>query len=314
MFPDAPKPDPDVLTYCNDLVREWQSGERDFSDVASDLQLIIDETDNPANEALAEYQLGYMQGYRAHYDVSIAHFQIASDISERIGDQRTVLNCTLSIGENYRHKGDFTGARQLFQQVSRTAGEQGRFFLQSYARHNEGLVLLALDQLASARAAFDEALHLCEEWTDEQLMHLPAFQSSVHCSLAEVDLQEGYHESAWGHARQSLELAFSVKQPPVIAHISRVMGNILTTIDAPPEADIISTDPDDYYMIAIESFREIKAEGEVGRTLYAHALSLAERGQNSPARRKLQQAMFIFARLGMTDDAAKASEAQYRLG
>ena len=52
------------------------------------------------------------------------------------------------------------------------------------------------------------------------------------------------------------------------------------------------------------------AEGELAKTMYEHGRSLMRRDKKMPAARKLQQAMVIFTRLGMVDDAAKAAEAQ----
>ncbi len=47
--------------------------------------------------------------------------------------------------------------------------------------------------------------------------------------------------------------------------------------------------------------------------MLAHARCLAGHGRRTTAARKLQQAMIIFTRLGMTDDAAQAAEAQLQV-
>jgi hypothetical protein len=69
-------------------------------------------------------------------------------------------------------------------------------------------------------------------------------------------------------------------------------------------------DPDEYFRLAIDVFREMNMEAERARTVFAHARSLAHRGRKTMAVRMLQQVMVMFTDLGMVDDAAKAAQAQ----
>jgi hypothetical protein len=51
-------------------------------------------------------------------------------------------------------------------------------------------------------------------------------------------------------------------------------------------------------------------EGDVAKTMFARGKSLVRRGKKASAAKLFQQALVIFEKLGMRDDAAKAAEAQ----
>jgi hypothetical protein len=134
----------------------------------------------------------------------------------------------------------------------------------------------------------------------------------VYHGLAVIFLNDGDVHAAWKKAKLALRTARTINQPLAVGQASRTMGEVLTTLEAPPE-DVggeFSVDPDEHFKASVAAFEELDSEGEVARTLHAHARSLAKRGKRVPAARKLQQAMLVFARLGMVDDAAKAAEAQ----
>jgi hypothetical protein len=63
----------------------------------------------------------------------------------------------------------------------------------------------------------------------------------------------------------------------------------------------------------LEQFKQVKAEAEVGKTLFAQGKSFAKRNRRNSAGRLFQQAIVIFTKLGMNDDAAKAAEEQLRV-
>jgi hypothetical protein len=93
---------------------------------------------------------------------------------------------------------------------------------------------------------------------------------------------------------------------------NRTLGEVLLAFEDRTELgdDEFSADPGEYFRAALESFQEMDAEGERARTMFAHARCLAKQGRRVAAARLLQQAMLIFAQLGMVDDSAKAAESQ----
>jgi hypothetical protein len=165
-----------------------------------------------------------------------------------------------------------------------------------------------MGQYQAARDLLDEAYQLSQEWPPDART-LPVLLCEIHHGLAVIQLNDGQPQAAWSHATRALEIAQTHQNPLHIGYANRTAGEVLTMLEAPP-GDGFSDDPDLYFQAANQAFRGIAAEGEVARTLYAHGKSLARRGRRITSARKLQQAMDIFTRLGMIDDAARAAEAQ----
>ena len=97
--------------------------------------------------------------------------------------------------------------------------------------------------------------------------------------------------------------------PVRLGFAHRAIGDVMTELGESPDPEF-GNDPDEHYQAAVDAFRQIKAEGEVGKTFFAQGQSLTKRHKRRLAGRKFQQAMVIFTKLGMTDDASKAAEAQ----
>jgi hypothetical protein len=171
-------------------------------------------------------------------------------------------------------------------------------------------MLLSMEHIDGARNMLEKAYQLVVQGKNSE-QQLAVF-CEIHHGLASVYVKLGQHDQAWRHALNSLTIARGVEQPLMLGFANRAMGEVVSALGALPSHanPSLSNDPDEYYRAASEAFREIKAEGELARTMYAHALSLAARGRGMTAARKLQQAMIIFTRLGMADDAAKAAHAQ----
>jgi tetratricopeptide (TPR) repeat protein len=307
------EPTPEFNNRCTELLQRWQSGDLPFKDAVTRMESLSREAQEskiPANHGRAELLLGVMQGYRANLDVSIRHFERARVLFEQVGNRRRIVGAILNLGESYRLKGNFSRARQLFRAAYEAAEEIGNTETQANAACNEGLMLLSMEHIESARTALEKAYLLAVQGQNsEQQMGLFC---EIHHGLASVYVKTGQRDKAWKHAFNALTLARAIEQPLMLGFANRAMGEVLSALGVLPQyADsTLSRDPDDYYRAASEAFQDIKAEGEVARTMYVHALSLAARGRGMTAARKLQQAMIIFTRLGMADDAAKAAHAQ----
>jgi tetratricopeptide (TPR) repeat protein len=219
----------------------------------------------------------------------------------------------LNMGETYRYKGDFSRSRRLFRAAYETLGEVGDLANQTLAVANEGQVLLSMNQLDKARAALEEgdrlALQVDPNGEDETMTTLLC---EIHHGLAVIYLAQNDLHKAWDSAYFALKVAQRGKQPMQRGFANRAAGEVITALETSPDPELAS-DPDEYFRAASEAFREIELEGELARTMFAHARSLARRGKGVTAARKLQQVMIIFSKLGMSDDAAKAAELQRRV-
>jgi tetratricopeptide (TPR) repeat protein len=309
------EPTPELETQCNEIIRQWQAGELPFRDAAIAMNILREEAivkNHFANEGRVEYLLGYMQGYRSNLNISIKHFERARMLFSRVENEARVMRCDLNLGESYRQKGDFTKARRLFRSAYEKSILLGEIGTQTIARSNEGLMLLSMGQIESARAALNEALGLSKQWDDRNRTSLAGLLCEMHHGLAVISLNDNDLHKAWFQANRALEIAQEIEQPLNVGFASRTMGEVLTALEASPDEISVdeATRPDDYFRASIDAFRSLDAEGEMARTMHIYARCLVKQGRRVPAARTLQQATIIFAKLGMVDDAAKAAESQ----
>lgn len=309
---------PEYRERYNAIFDAWQSGKLVFVDAVTQIETlrrIAVRAGDIANQGGAELLMGIMQGYRANLNESIQHFEQARDLFSKVGNRERVATCTLNIGESYRLKGNFTQARRYFHAAYEAASQLQDVKMQVTALTNEGQMLISLGRYDQARAALEDAIQLSSEvWSDNARLEANRIDNlcEIHHALVAVYLQLGQPELAWEHARLSLRIAQEIQQSYRIGFANRAIAEVLTQLETPPDSSFDS-DPDTYYQAACEAFRELKAEGELGKTLCAQGKSLAKRGRKLQSARKLQQAMVIFTRLGMVDDAAKAAEAQLQV-
>lgn len=305
------EPTPEFNQRCLDVIRRWEGGDLPYKEAIAQVTALSQEAveaNHIANEARAEQLLGLIQHYRGNLNTSIRHNERARKLYQRVGNRVRTATMDLNQGENYRFKGDFTRARKLYRAAYDAAAELNNLPLQTMAALNEGLTLVAASQYDAARAALDEGLELIPRWTEED-PQLPSILCELHQGMAIIHLQDGNHEAAWSEALKALDAARKGGQPLQLGFANRILGEVVTMMESVPDAQF-SSDPDDYFRAAIDAFREINAEAELARTMFAQAKSLAIRGRRTTAARKLQQVMIIFTRLGMVDDAARAAEAQ----
>jgi tetratricopeptide (TPR) repeat protein len=312
-IPDA-NPTPDFYARSMTIVNRWQTGELPFQEAIEATHALGREalaSNHLANQGRVEQLLGYLQSLRGNLNTSIQHYERSRAFYSQVGNQRRIAICDLNLGEAYRYKGDFNRARALFDKAYQSFKELGDLEHEALSIGNRGQMLLSMGQHAAARADLLESYRLARQMPLDAHTRTELF-CEIHHALALLYLLENRVDKAWSEAKQAYSIALEVNQPLECGFANRAVAEVLTVMDTPP-GDGFSTDPDTYYTAANEAFREINAEGEMARTMFAHAKSLARRGRRMTAARKLQLAMVIFTRLGMVDDAAKAAEAQLQV-
>lgn len=296
------------------VLERWRQGEYPYQDAISELNEMAREatvSGHFANQGRAEHFLGYIQHYRGNLATSIMHYEKARALFLRVNNKKRVATIDLNQGENYRNKGEFSRARRLYRSAYEAATTLDDLPVQTMAITNEGLTLISLKDYAGARKALEEGLHLTESWpTDSRDVN--GLLCEIQHGLAALDLLADNPQSAWEHAAEALNYAQKGGESINIGYAARIMGDVLTEY-TPPESPDLPTSPDECYRAATDAFKHVNAEGELGRTLYCHAKSLARRNKRRAASLMFREAMVIFTRLGMTDDAAKAAEAQLKV-
>jgi tetratricopeptide (TPR) repeat protein len=308
------EPAPDFNARGLVVLERWQQGEFPFQEAVKALNEMSHEATRSghlANQGRAEHFLGYIQHYRGNLATSIMHYEKARALFAMVGNRKRVATIDLNQGENYRNKGDFIRARRLYRSAYESAATLDDVPLKTMAIANEGLSLISLKDYATARTALEEGLRLSYEWTVDDV-NLHTLSCELHHGLATLDLLADQPESAWQHATEAVAFARKGGESISIGYAARILGDVMTEFNAPVEEGMPTT-PDECYRMATEAFKHVNAEGELGRTLYSHAKSLARRNKRRAASLMFREAMVIFTRLGMTDDAAKAAEAQLKV-
>jgi tetratricopeptide (TPR) repeat protein len=311
------EPTPEFSEKCMRVIKHWEKGELPVDDVNQTLKSLAQEaaaSGHTANQARAEHLQGYMQAHQGNYNGSILHYKKARRLFNRVNNRAYIAKMDLNQGENYRYKGEFKRARRLYRSAYEAASDLGDQMVQTFAIINEGLTLISLNDYSLARQALQEGLALVDEWDEASYAQLPGLLTEAYHGLATIELAQEDPDKAWEYALQSLDHALRSQNKMNIGFAYRIVGDVMTELDDTGQltGDLPQT-PDEAYRAALSAFKDIGAEGEIGRTIFSHARSFARRGRRSHAAKLFREAMVVFTRHGMTDDAAKAAEAQLRV-
>jgi tetratricopeptide (TPR) repeat protein len=307
-----PEPTPEFNARCVEVHNIWADGNKPLAEAIADMMTLRGEaasTGAMANQARAETFLGIMYGYQGNLMSSIQYFERARALFTQVGNLRRIAICDLNLGETYRYKGDFNRARQFFERAYETHRGLNDRDNEATALCNRGQMFLSLGDLDRAHEDLSLAYSIARDLAEDNLRR-DVLICEIHRSLTSVYIAQGQLDRALQEAQAARAIAEMTQKPLDIGHANRAMGQALTALHLASATPDGSISPDSYFQRANEAFREINAEGEVARTMFEHATSLARRGRRIMAAKKLQLAIVIFTRLGMIDDAAKAAEAQ----
>ncbi len=313
------EPEPEFNDRCFQLLRMWDAAKvssRDLLNQLGNLAKEANESGHVTNLGRVEHLMGYVHHYLGNYNTSILHYEKSRRYYVRAGNRRRIATIDLNQGENYRLKGEFSRARTLYRTSYETSNAMDDHPMMSFALTNEGLVLVSVKDYVNARVALQQAYDLSLQWDrkvyNDALEEAESLRCEIFLGLAEIDLAENNYTSAWKNAVASLQNAQVVSEPRAIGMAYRILGDVLTVLKTPLNEGM-SSNPDDYYRQAMDHFKQVQAEGEIGRTVFAHARSLATRKNRLRAAQLFREAMVIFTRLEMTHDAVRAAEAQLKV-
>lgn len=316
---EVPSIDEKFRQRTTQIYEDWHKNEFPFSVAVTKLEALRQEAlaeSHDLNEANIYSTLGMMYGYRSGYDDSIKNFEKAREIFKTNEVTRSVATVDLNLGETYRLLGSFTRAKNFFRKAYEEAKVLGEIPLQVVALTNEGQMWFSLKSFDKARATLEKSLTLAEtEWvveTDNDKIRFADNACEIHHALARVHLDDDNPTEAWKHAVKSFEQAEYSGRIVRMGYAYRAFGDVITQLGESPDPDY-NSDVDYYYNEALSAFKQVKAEGEVAKTLLAQGQSLAKRDKKRSAGNKYQQAMVIFTRLGMMDSAADAAQAQIEI-
>lgn len=294
---------------CRRTVDDWASGHLPYKEVLKEiagLTLNAIYRNHSADQGRAEQVIGQIESQRGNLNAGNFHFERARSFYVSVGNPTYAALCDMSVGNNYRDKGDFRRALNLYEKASEAFKATGNMENEALALGCKGQALLSMGKFAAAYTDLRECLDLAGQFSSER----HGLLCEVHHALAQLCLRRKWYGVAWDHAINAYEIVIEHPTARARGFAERAVAEVLTTAGAQPFDRRFVDDPDVYYQAASSAFKDVHAEGEIARTLFMQALSMARRGRKMAAARKLQQAMIIFTRLGMVHDAAKAAQWQ----
>jgi eukaryotic-like serine/threonine-protein kinase len=204
---------------------------------------------------------------------ALPHYQEALQVRREIGDKRGLGDTLLDLGNFYDDRGDHDQALKMYKEALQLERDIGNEGLQAICLNNIGAVYFEKSEYEDARTYYQQALQLREKANVPQ-----DIVESVH-NLAETLARMGQYDQAVTQYMRALELRRSMDDLRGTAIESYSIG---TLFDYQGRFGAAINSKQD----ALKTFRDLKdrtfwmAEILGG---YAEALTLAGRGQESPA-------------------------------
>ncbi len=306
------EPTADFQAKCLDVTYRWEGGKLPYPEARQVLAVLAQDASlrgHLADQGRVEQVIGYMEVVRGNLNVSIHHFERARAAYNQVKNTIRAAICDMNIGESYRNKGDFKRALILYGKAYEAFKIEHDIENQAFALTYRGQAWLSMKRLDAAQTDLVAGLALAEQIpfdVDDRTILL----CEVNLALTRLYIQRERFGMAWETAIRAYEIAKSKPQAFEKGYSNRALAEVISVAGIPPMDKRFVNDANHYFQEANDAFQEIHAEGEIARTMFAHAINLARSGRKMAAARKLQLAMIIFTRLGMVDDAARAAEMQ----
>jgi tetratricopeptide (TPR) repeat protein len=309
------EPSAEFRDSASAVMKGWETGKINYEDAFEQLSTLSNDAANGthiANHAYAELLQGVLRSYRANLDQGIRHFRTARDLFEQVGNKERVLLCDTNLGESYHNKGELERARGVFRKAAVTAKELNNVRSQVICLAQEGQVLYKLGKPQEALPLLQEAVQLS---SDPSLVrdHILADICAAYADIALIYFERGETTPALENAQHALRIAEESNMMLAQGIANRVLGTIITLVKPKENMVLPTTNPDAFFAESLRCFREIKAEGQLANTTFAHGVSLARRRQKIEAATKFQEALAAYTRLGMAHEATKANDAYLRM-
>ena len=309
-------PSADFLSRSTPIMNQWESGNLSFEETLIQLDILRREAleaQHYANQAQIEIMIGVMYGFRGEMDTAVQQFRAARLLFEEAGNKERVLLCDTNIAEAYQNKGNLVRARQIYNTAYLEAKRIKSLRVQAIAISKIGSIALLQGAVEQAIPALEEGEALAQQ--SDQRERILGLLCEIYRDLVRAYLMQDQPDRAWEAARKGLRTAQENGERVNRGRANRAIGELLTALGKPPDdlEDGFSTDTDVYFQAAITYFSEMKADLDLAQTLRAHGESMAKRGQAVSGARKVQQAARIYERLGLMNEAAKATELQGKI-
>jgi predicted ATPase len=240
---------------------------------------------------VAHLQLG-------HFLEASRFFEQGLALYEERGDRRNAAAMWNNLAESARLSGDYQAAEELYEKALAAVRQIGHRESEAIYLTNLSAARLGLQKFHQAETELQQAISLTSGANSAAL-------SATYSFLGEACLGQGKLPEALEATQRALKLAQDSENDLDLGTAWRTLGLVLGTPGAPAsllsimgDGPIAPQDAEACFGESLRVFRQIKAEGEQARTLRDWAAHDLRAGRDQEARRKGEEALAIFQRLG----------------
>jgi tetratricopeptide (TPR) repeat protein len=253
--------------------------------------------------ALSLLTIGQIERHRGLFQEAESCYREALAIRRALEDRAGIAASLNGLGALAYQRGDYEGSRRCWEEALAIAEEIGALPLVALLEDHLGEAARQLGNLVEARTRFERSESAARDLDDKRLL------SEALRNLGMLELQQGDLQKALELCQRSFELA---DQSGIRVDAGRALvalGEIhaRTLFHDRGEADAAAQGAEMYFRRAVDLFREIGNEAELGVALERFGTYTVERGELEGGKRLLAEAHQIFTRLGM---AAVGAEVQ----
>ncbi len=237
--------------------------------------------------------MGTLQVYRGQFQGALEKFREALELRRREGDLQGIAESLNTIGYIFAERGDAPSAARIWNEAVGVAREAGDRSLEAILLNNLGEADLMLGQLGDAELHLRQACEMGESTGDRRVVF------DAIRNLGVLQSRKGNSSLALDHADEALDMAKELgsraMEGTALRTIGELRGNTVYD-DSDGAGDDLAAAA---FKSAIEIFRDLKDDAELGKTYHAFGTYLLERRQLVQGKKHLEMAREIFARLEM---------------
>lgn len=194
-----------------------------YDEAKTEAQAVLTQTDSASQPRLvadARDLLGKIAYFQGDFETSIAEFQIALDLRQRLNDQREILKSHSNLAVVYGEQNQHEQALQINQSALEIAERIGDAIAVASLFANMGTEYESLGKSAQALELHGKALALYEK------MGSQAGLMTAHHNLGDIYSKMQQFDSAVDHLQQAIGLAEQLNEPDMKLSSLSVMAEV----------------------------------------------------------------------------------------
>ncbi len=284
-----------VASTLDDTGRiHWIRGQYDYAEHAYQGALEIRrELGNRRALARSLSSIGTLLVYRGQFQNALARFREALEIRREENDLQGIAESLNTIGVIFEERGDSASAARIWAEAVDVARDSGDRGLEAMLLNNLGEAELSQGHLEAAEERLGEACSIAESMNDRRVLF-----DSIR-NLGVLQSRKGNQRLALDHADEALELARSLRSRAMEGVALRTIGELHGQTMYDDSGEDTGKLAEDAFRRAIDLFKALEDERELGRTFHSFGTYLIEQRLLVQGKQHLELAREIFQRLEM---------------